>query len=67
VAVARWLRLRAADPARASAVQQKESRRPIGSWSRRQVVPTRRHWFEVDHVDYLRAVEGLLREMEPTS
>jgi hypothetical protein len=27
-------------------------------------VPARRHWFEVDHVDYLRAVEGLLREME---
>jgi thioredoxin reductase len=65
VAVARWLRLRRTDPVRATAVQQKESARPIASWSRRRVVPTSRHWFEVDHVDYLRAVDGLLREMEP--
>ena len=67
VAVARWLRLRREDPVRAAAVQQKESARPVRTWSRRQVVPTRRHWFEVDHVDYLRAVEGLLREMETAS
>ena len=67
VAVARWLRLRVEDPVRATAVQQKESTRPIRSWSRLAVVPTRRHWFEVDHVDYLRAIEGLLREMEPTA
>jgi hypothetical protein len=65
VAVARWLRLRLEDPVRAAAVQQKESARPVRSWSRRTVVPVRRHWFEVDHVDYLRSVEGLLREMEP--
>jgi cation diffusion facilitator CzcD-associated flavoprotein CzcO len=63
VAVARWLRLRRADPVRAAAVQQKESARPVRSWSRQQVVPTRRHWFEVDHVDYLRALSGLLGEM----
>jgi flavin-binding monooxygenase-like protein len=63
VAVARWLRLRATDPGRAAAVQQQESARPVSTWSRRRVVPTRRHWFEVDHVDYLRAVEGLLRAM----
>jgi hypothetical protein len=31
------------------------------------VVRTRRHWFEVDHVAYLRAVEGLLHEMEPAT
>ena len=63
VAVARWLRLRRTDPVRAAAVQQKESTRPIASWSRRRVLPGPRHWFEVDHVDYLRAVDGLLREM----
>jgi thioredoxin reductase len=67
VAIARWLRLRTTDPARAAAVQQKESTRPVPSWSRRQVVPTRRHWFEVDHVDYLKAVAGLLHEMEPAA
>ncbi|MBB2941695.1 hypothetical protein FB565_001399 [Actinoplanes lutulentus] len=63
VAVARWLRLRVTDPERAAAVQQKESTRPVQSWSRRRVIPTQRHWFEVDHVDYLRSVEGLLNEM----
>jgi cation diffusion facilitator CzcD-associated flavoprotein CzcO len=67
VAVARWLQLRIVDPARAAAVQQKESKRPVRTWSRLQVVKTRRHWFEVDHVDYLRCVEGLLREMEPAA
>ncbi|WP_433829203.1 flavin-containing monooxygenase [Actinoplanes sp. CA-015351] len=63
VAVARWLRLRVTDPDRAAAVQQKESTRPVQSWSRRRVIPTQRHWFEVDHVAYLRSVEGLLEEM----
>jgi hypothetical protein len=64
VAVARWLRLRMTDPARAAAVQQKESTRPLTTWSRRRVVPSSRHWFEVDHVDYLRALESLLKQME---
>ncbi|WP_328466980.1 NAD(P)-binding domain-containing protein [Actinoplanes sp. NBC_00393] len=64
VAVARWLRLRMTDPERAAAVQQKESARPLASWSRRRVVPGSRHWFEVDHVDYLRALSGLLKQME---
>jgi cation diffusion facilitator CzcD-associated flavoprotein CzcO len=65
VAIARWLRLRVTDPERAAAVQQKESARPIRSWQRLDVVRTRRHWFEVDHTQYLLAVDGLLREMEP--
>ncbi|MEU4427012.1 NAD(P)-binding domain-containing protein [Actinoplanes sp. NPDC024001] len=64
VAVARWLRLRMTDPDRAAAVQQRESTRPLASWSRRRVVPSSRHWFEVDHIDYLRAVAGLLKQME---
>ncbi|MCA2212460.1 flavin-containing monooxygenase [Jidongwangia harbinensis] len=65
VAVARWLRLRDTDPVRAAAVQQKESTRPLRAWSRRVVVPTPRHWFEVDHVDYLRTLEDLLAQLEP--
>jgi hypothetical protein len=65
VAVARWLRLRVDDPARAAVVQQKESGRPARDWARRGVVPTRRHWFEVDHIAYLRALDGLLKQMEP--
>ncbi|GAA4976624.1 flavin-containing monooxygenase [Actinoplanes utahensis] len=63
VAVARWLRLRVTDPEKAAAVQREESQRPPASWSRRPVIPTRRHWFEVGHVDYLRAVESLLARM----
>src|SRR6185295_11582223 len=64
VAVARWLRLRVTDPARAAAVQQKESARPVRSWSRLRVVRSSRHWFEVSHTSYLRALEGLLKQME---
>ncbi|WP_067497963.1 NAD(P)/FAD-dependent oxidoreductase [Actinoplanes sp. TFC3] len=65
VAVARWLRLRVTDPVHAAAVQQKESSRPLRSWTRLRVVPSSRHWFEVSHTNYLRALEDLLREMEP--
>ena len=65
VAVARWLRLRVADPVRAAAVQQKESARPLRSWSRQRVVPTSRHWFEVGNTDYLRALADLLQRLEP--
>ncbi len=67
VATARWLRLRLSDPAKAAAVQQKESAKPLASWSKRRVVKTERHWFEVDHIDYLRSLESLLNEMEPAS
>ena len=67
VAVARWLRLRVADPVRAAAVQQKESARPIRSWSREPVLPTPRHWFEVGATDYLRALDDLLTSLEPAS
>jgi hypothetical protein len=65
VAVARWLRLRATDPVRAAAVQQKESVRPVRSWARQHTVPSTRHWFEVSHTNYLRALDSLLSELEP--
>jgi thioredoxin reductase len=66
VAVAKWLRLHASDPARAADVQRKESTRPISAWTRENVVPSSRHWFEVNHTSYLRALEDLLTELEPT-
>ncbi|GAA3340311.1 NAD(P)-binding domain-containing protein [Amorphoplanes nipponensis] len=65
VAVARWLRLRLSDPVRAAAVQQRESARPLRSWTRLRVVPSSRHWFEVSHTHYLRTLEDLLHQMEP--
>ena len=64
VVVARWLRLRVADPERAAEVQQHEAGRPVRSWSRRRVVPSTRHWFEVGNVAYLKALEDLLRRLE---
>ncbi len=67
VAVARWLRLRTTNPVRAAAVRKKELGRPVKSWSRRKVMGTRRHWFEVDHVDYLHAIENLLRSIQGSS
>jgi hypothetical protein len=67
VAVARWLRLRATDPSRAAKVQLLESRRPVKRWSRTAVIASPRHWFEVSHTDYLRAVQSLLSELEHAS
>jgi hypothetical protein len=65
VTIAKWLRLQAADPARAAEVQRRESARPMRSWSRRAMVPSPRHWFEVGHVDYLRTLDDLLSRLEP--
>ena len=65
VAVARWLRLRTADPVRAAAVQQTESKRPLEQWSRAKVVPSPRHWFEVSSTDYLKVLDELLTRLEP--
>jgi len=65
VAVAKWLRLHATDPARAADVQRKESSRPLKTWTRRNVLPTSRHWFEVSHTSYLRVIDDLLTELEP--
>jgi hypothetical protein len=66
VAVARWLRVRRDDPERAAAVQQRESRRTPRRWSRTDMVASSRHWFEVGHTAYLRALGTLLTELETT-
>lgn len=65
VAIARWLRLVKAEPGRAPALWRKETSRPSRTWARRNVVPSTRHWFEVGHTDYLRALDELLTELEP--
>ena len=61
VAIARWLRLREAAPQRAgefwaAAVAKEPDRR----WTRAKVKDTPRHWFEVSHVDYLRALQKMI-------
>lgn len=60
VAIARWLRLRQAAPERAGAfaarveAEADRRRQPAG------IRQTSRHWFEVGHVDYLRALQRTL-------
>ncbi|GAA4442797.1 flavin-containing monooxygenase [Phytohabitans houttuyneae] len=61
VAIARWLRLREAAPQRAgefwaSTVAKAPERRLTGA----KVQETPRHWFEVGHVDYLRALQKMI-------
>jgi thioredoxin reductase len=67
LAVARWMRVRLSDPRRAALVQAKEAKRAVRTWSRRKVVPSSRHWFEVGHTEYLRIIDELLHELEPAS
>ena len=47
-------------------MQERESRRPM-RWRRTGMVRSSRHWFEVGHVDYLRALQTLLHELEPAA
>lgn len=63
VAVARWLRLGLTEPDRAATVRARELRRRPGRWARRRMVASSRHWFEVGHVDYLRALDRLLTRL----
>jgi cation diffusion facilitator CzcD-associated flavoprotein CzcO len=60
VAVARWLRLREAQPARAGQVWAELAGQPDRRWTRARVKDSSRHWFEVGHVDYLRALQRTL-------
>lgn len=63
VAFARWLRLREAAPERARAFWARASARPDRRWTEARVKDSTRHWFEVSHVVYLRALERMLGEL----
>jgi hypothetical protein len=63
VAVARWLRLHRDDPQRAARVFDAQTRRPDRRWARRGDAASPRYWFEVGHVEYLRALDGLLQDL----
>jgi hypothetical protein len=67
VAVATWLRLRDAAPERAASFWRRHRSEVTGRFNRAKVKQSTRHWFEVSHIDYLRAVERTLREMEVAS
>jgi cation diffusion facilitator CzcD-associated flavoprotein CzcO len=67
VAIARWLRLRTADPARANAFWSRATRSKGGRWTKARVKDSTRHWFEISHTDYLKDVQKTLDDLEPVA
>jgi cation diffusion facilitator CzcD-associated flavoprotein CzcO len=63
VAIARWLRLQEADPGRTAAVRSRLGRTGH-RWYEVRPKDSSRHWFEVNHIRYLRALQGLIDELE---
>jgi hypothetical protein len=65
VVFARWLRLRDAEPRRAAAYW---SRVSVGTrFTEAKVKDSTRHWFEVSHTVYLKALQKALNELEPAA
>lgn len=64
VTIATWLRLRETAPERAAAFWRRHHNDVSSRFNRAKVKQSTRHWFEVSHVEYLRAVDRALREME---
>jgi hypothetical protein len=65
VVIARWLRLRRSDPRRASTLWRRFGGRPGRRWQEARVKDSTRHWFEISHRRYLRALQRTLDELEP--
>jgi flavin-binding monooxygenase-like protein len=64
VTVAAWLRLREQSPERAEAFWRAHHREATGHFHKARLVDSSRHWFEVSHIEYLRAVERILADLE---
>ncbi|GAB3150549.1 NAD(P)-binding domain-containing protein [Micromonospora sonneratiae] len=64
VAVARLLKLRETAPERAAAFGTRIEAEAGRRFNRAKVKDTSRHWFEIGHVDYLRALQRTLDELE---
>ncbi len=67
VLVATWLRLRESAPERAAAFWRRHHRQVSRRFNRAKVKQSTRHWFEVSHIEYLRALDRTLRELEAGS
>lgn len=67
VAFARWLRLRESAPARAAEFRERVRREPDRRWTDAKVRDSSRHWFEISHTRYLRALQKTLDELAVTS
>ncbi len=65
VAIARWLRLREADPRRAGAFWRTVEAAPDRRYTQAKVKDSTRHWFEISHNVYLKALQQTLGELEP--
>ncbi len=65
VAVARWLRLRESDPGRAAAFWRQAAVAPDQRFTAARLKDSTRHWFEINHVDYLRALQRTLDRLSP--
>jgi hypothetical protein len=64
VLIARWLRLLDAAPDRAAAIWAKLRGDGDRRYTQTKTKDSTRHWFEVSHFVYLRALEKLLHELE---
>lgn len=64
VAIARWLRLRQVDPDRAAGFWSRLGSDGHRSWTGARTKRSARHWFEVDRVRYLRALQRTLDGLE---
>jgi hypothetical protein len=64
VTIASWLKLREQRPDRAATFWRKHHKEVSGRFTKAKLKQSTRHWFEVSHVDYLKAVDRTLREME---
>ncbi|MEV4759144.1 NAD(P)-binding domain-containing protein [Micromonospora sp. NPDC049559] len=64
VMIARWLRLRETAPERAREIGARIEADAGRRWNPAKVKESTRHWFEVSHLDYLRAVQRTLDDLE---
>jgi len=67
VTAAAWLRLRDLAPDRAASFWTAHRSLATGRYNAAKVKQSTRHWFEVSHVEYLRALERILRGLEVVS
>jgi cation diffusion facilitator CzcD-associated flavoprotein CzcO len=64
VVIAKWLRLRDADPQRAATFWTSIASKPDQRWTQAHTKDSTRHWFELDHTLYLKALQRVLDELE---
>jgi flavin-binding monooxygenase-like protein len=64
VMIATWLRLRESAPDKADRYWRRHRGETGLRYNKAKVKQSTRHWFEVSHVEYLRALDSSLREME---